>query len=223
MRKLFEIGGLVAAAVLIAFGIGAIVLGVNGRSTVHKSLEQEYIIGTPDMNKAAIAAEAKQAHLPLSISLPTENIAGKAITNGSRARAFATYMRIHTLEATNGLTYAQMGRFTAKPGTPPKLTDGLGGTNDPKWALMDPKTKQPVDNARRNIWVTSTALTTALNSSYMAEQLSIFGIVVGIALLLAGFGFAILAIGGALRGPEPAFGFLKRFARSHPSTAVPVA
>jgi hypothetical protein len=223
MRKLFEIGGLVAAAVLIAFGIGAIVLGVNGRSTVHNSLKQEYIVGTPDMSKAAIAAEAKQAHLPSSISLPTENIAGKPITNGSRARAFATYMRIHTLEATNGLTYAQMGRFTAKPGTPAKLTDGLGGTNDPKWAVMDPKTKQPVDNARRNIWVTSTALTTALNSSYMAEQLSIFGIVVGIALLLAGFGFAILAIGGALRSPEPAFGFLKRFARSRPSTAVPVA
>jgi hypothetical protein len=35
--------------------------------------------------------------------------------------------------------------------------------------------------------------------SYMAEQLGMFGIVVGVALLLSGFGFIILALGGALR------------------------
>ena len=108
-------------------------------------------------------------------------------------------MRIHTLESTGGLTYAQMGRFTAKPGTPAKFTDGHGGTSIDTYAVLDPKTQQPVSNGLRNLWVTETALTTALNTSYMAEQLSLFGIVVGIALLLAGIGFAILAIGGALR------------------------
>jgi hypothetical protein len=36
------------------------------------------------------------------------------------------------------------------------------------------------------VWVTETALTTALNMAYMAEQLALFGIVVGVALLLAG-------------------------------------
>jgi hypothetical protein len=36
----------------------------------------------------------------------------------------------------------------------------------------------------------------------MAEQLSLFSIVVGVALLLTGIGFSILAIGGALRNPE---------------------
>lgn len=49
--------------------------------------------------------------------------------------------------------------------------------------------------------MTETALTTALNASYMAEQMANFGILVGIALLLSGFGVAILAIGGALRNP----------------------
>jgi hypothetical protein len=34
--------------------------------------------------------------------------------------------------------------------------------------------------------------------------------VVGVALLLSGFGFAILAIGGALRNPETAFTFLHK-------------
>jgi hypothetical protein len=41
--------------------------------------------------------------------------------------------------------------------------------------------------------VTETALTTALNTSYMADRLSIFGLVVGIALLLSGIGFIVLA------------------------------
>ena len=36
----------------------------------------------------------------------------------------------------------------------------------------------------------------------MASQLALFGIVVGVALLLSGFGFVILTIGGALRKPE---------------------
>ncbi len=84
-------------------------------------------------------------------------------------------MRIHTLEATGGVPYSQMPRFATADGK---------GTNDPKAALQ--ANGQPVDNAARNIWVTETALTTALNTSYMAEQLSLFGIVVGVALLLSG-------------------------------------
>ena len=198
-RKLFEYGGIAASIVLVAFGIAAIVLGANGRSTVHNNLAQEQIVGTPDMTPSAISAEAKQAGLPASIKLPTISVADKAINTGSRARAFATYMRIHALEATGGYTYAQMGRFTAKPGTPPSQLAEGGGTDNPRYALVDSKTKQPVANGARDVWVTETALSTALNTSYMAEQLSIFGIVVGIALLLSGIGFGVLTIGGALR------------------------
>jgi hypothetical protein len=199
MRKFFEIGGLVAAAVLIAFGVAAIVMGINGRSTVRDSLKLEQIVGTPDMTPTAIAAEAKKAGLPASITLPTTDVAGKAINTGARARAFASYMRIHTLEATGGVPYAQMPRYATANGK---------GTNDPKAALQ--ANGRPVDNAARNIWVTETALTTALNTSYMAEQLALFGIVVGVALLLSGFGFAILAIGGALRNPDTALAWFAR-------------
>ena len=46
--KGFEIGGVVAAAGLIAFAIATIVMGFNGRSTVRDSLKQEQIVGTPD-------------------------------------------------------------------------------------------------------------------------------------------------------------------------------
>jgi F0F1-type ATP synthase membrane subunit c/vacuolar-type H+-ATPase subunit K len=224
MRKAFEIGGLVAAVVLVAFGITAIALGVNGRNTVQSSLKQEAIVGSPDMTAAAIAAEAKQAGLPASIKLPTANVAGKPITTGQRARDFAKYMRIHTLEATAGYTYSQMGRFTALPTAPKSELAVGGGTDNAKYALIDPNTKQPVANGARNIWVTETALTTALNTSYMAEQLSLFGIVVGVALLLSGLGFGILAIGGALRNPETALGFFRKPFWKHAKTpAVPVA
>ena len=221
MRKFFEFGGLVAAVVLIAFGVTAVVMGVNGRNTVNSSLANEYIVGSADMKTSAIKAEAKQAGIYSAVKeWPSKSVANQKINNGDRARAFAGYMRIHALEASGGLTYAQMGRFLAKPGTPAKFTDGQGGTNIDKYAAVDPTTKQPVDNGRRNVWVTETALTTALNTSYMASQLGLFGIVVGIALLLSGFGFAILAIGGALRNPETAIAFLRR---PHKAPAVPVA
>jgi hypothetical protein len=210
MRRLLEVGGLVAAAVLIAFGVASIVMGFSGRGTVRDSLKLEQIVGSPDMSPAAINTVAKAAGLPASVKLPTVDVAGKKIDTGARARAFASYMRIHTLEATGNLTYAQMGRYTAKPGTPAKFTDGHGATNDAQYAQTDPKTNRPVDNGLRNLWVTETALTTALNTSYMAEQIALFGIVVGVALLLAGIGFAILAIFGALRNPDTALAFVRK-------------
>ena len=185
-KKLFEFGGYTAAAILVAFGIGALVMGVNGRSEVRKDVQREAIVGSPDMNKTAILVAAKEAKLPASIlaTLPTCNVAGKAINTGARAKCFASYMRIHALEATGGKTYAEMGRFLTKDGK---------DTNDSTLAAIDPKTKQPVANAARDTWVTETALSTALNTSFFAEQVSIFSIVVAIALLLSGFGFAILA------------------------------
>ena len=221
MRKALEIGGVVAAVVLIGFGIGAIVMGFNGRSTVNDSLKQEQITGTPDMTPTAIksevtAAKAAQSKLfdklnaagvtmtPSPIKTPSCSVAGKTVDTGAEARCFAQYMRIHTFGATSGLTYSQMGRYIAAPGTPLKYTDGLGATSDPTKAKIDPKTQQPVSNGARDLWVTYTALTTALNTSYMATQLALFGVVVGVALLLAGIGFGILAIGGALESPRTA-------------------
>jgi hypothetical protein len=194
IRKLFEVGGFVAGAILIAFGVVAIVMGFSGRSTVSDSLKQEKIVGTPDMTPALILKEAKAAGLDVNaIDMPTVAVAGKAINSGPRARAFASYMRIHSLEATGGYTYAQMGRFQAKPDTPKAQLAVGGGTDNQQFALMDPKTKQPVANGARNLWVTETALTTALNTSYMADRLGLFGIVVGVALLLSGIGFIVLA------------------------------
>jgi hypothetical protein len=197
-------------------------MGVNGRHTVDNSLKNEYIVGSPDMTPTAIKAEAQKSGVASSVTVwPTKSVANQKIDTGAKARLMAEYMRIHTLEATHGFTYAQMGIYAAKPGTPKAQLMPGGGTDNTAYAVIDPQTKQPQQNGARQIWVTETALTTALNTSYMASQLGLFGIVVGIALLLSGFGFAILAIGGALRNPQTALTFLRRSTGKTP--AVPVA
>ncbi len=181
-RRILEWGGLAASVILIAFGIGALYMGFDGRNVVRDSIKQEQIT-FGDASDPAVAKHAEQW-------------AGQQVTDGDQARAFAKVMREHTLEATGGLTYSQMGRYqaAANPNDPK-------GTNDTTAANKD-NNGQPVANAARDIWVTETALTSALNMSYMAEQLSVFGIVVGIALLLTGIGLLILALavlGGRFR------------------------
>jgi len=222
MRKALEIGGMITAVVLVVFGAIAIAMGVNGRSTVNSSLSHEYIVAGSDMTPSAIKAEAQKAGIAAAVKQwPTMSIAGQKIDTGPKARAMAQYMHIHALEATGGYTYAQMGIYTAKPGTPKSQLMPGGGTDNTQYAAIDPTTKQPVQNGARQVWISETALTDALNMSYMASQLSLFGVVVGIALLLTGLGFGILAVGGALRNPETAVKFLRR---SEPKTpAVPVA
>ena len=183
-RRFWEIGGFVAGGVLILFGVVAIIMGVNGYNTTRDALKAEGItFGTAD--DPAVAKYAEQW-------------AGEQVTTGDQARAFAKIMREHTLDSTGGLTYAEMGRYqsAAKPDDP-------AGTSDETAALKDTN-GQPAANGARDIWVTETALTTALNVSYMAEQLSIFGLVVGIALLLTGVGLVIVAFAIFGREPEPA-------------------
>jgi hypothetical protein len=203
MRKFFEWGGFAAGAILVAFGVVAIAMGFSGRATVADSLKLEKIVGSAHMTPALIAQEAKDPGLTNVANKPTVSVAGLAIDNGTRARAFASYMRIHALEASGGFTYAQMGRFTAKPGAPKAELAVGGGTDNPQFAMIDAASKQPVANGARNLWVTETALTTALNTSYMADRLGLFGIVVGIALLLSGIGFIVLAF-AALHRPKSA-------------------
>jgi hypothetical protein len=187
MKKVLSYAGIAASVILIAFGIAAIIIGANGRSTVRDNLSLEKITGSPDMTPAAIAAEAKAAGVT-GVALPTMSVAEQSINTGARARAFASYMRIHALEASGGQTFSEMPRFATKDGK---------GTNDDTAALK--QNGKPVDNPARNLWVTETALSTALNTSYFAENVALFSIVMGIALLLTGIGFLVLTISLLMR------------------------
>ena len=131
-RRVWEIGGFVSGAVLIVFGVIAIVLGVNGYQTVQDELKKEYIVGGSDMTPDEIKAGAEEAGLPESIKLPTCDVVDEEIDTGSEARCFAQYMRIHALEGTGGLTYAQMGRFQSADNP-----DDPAGTSDEEAAAKD--------------------------------------------------------------------------------------
>jgi hypothetical protein len=171
-RKIFEWGGIAASVVLILFGIGSIAIGASGLNEVRDNLARENIVGTED-----------------------SSIPGQKVDTGSEAKAFADVMRMHALESTGGLTYAEMGRFksAANPDDPK-------GTNDEAAALKEGGA--PVSNSARDIWVTETALSTALNVAFFAERVALFSIVMGIALLLTGIGFLVLTLGGAIRRDE---------------------
>ena len=193
LLNLFKAGGFVAGVILIAFGAVAIYMGYDGRSTVRDSLAAEKIVGGDDMSPALITKAVEEAGIADApgLVIPSKDIVGKPIETGADARVFAQYMRIHALESSAGLTYAEMGRFATPDGNP-------AGTSDPAKATTD-DSGQPVSNSARNTWVTETALTTALNMSFMAEQLALFGTVVGIALLVSGIGFIVLAYAGLHR------------------------
>jgi hypothetical protein len=176
-RKLFEWGGIAASIVLIAFGLGSIGVGIAGVNEVRDKLAQENIVGTDD-----------------------SSIPGQKVDTGSEAKAFASVMRKHALESTDGLTYAEMGRYqsAAKPDDP-------AGTSDEEAAAKD-ASGNPVSNGARDIWVTETALSTALNVAFFAERVVFFSIAMGIMLLLTGIGFLVLTLGGALRRSAAAEG-----------------
>ena len=199
-RRILEFGGIAAGVLMVAFGIGSLVLGINARSTVRDELTagvHRRLAG----HEAGRDREGRSGGRSEQCADPVVRRGGEGDQDRADARCFAQYMRIHALESSGGNTYAQMGRFVAAADpSDPK------GTSDEEAAAKDENGK-PISNGARNTWVTETALSTALNASYMAEQIGLFSVVVGIALLLSGIGFIILALavlGGGGRKPADA-------------------
>ncbi len=168
-----RIGGYVSGGLLIFFGVAVIVLGVWGFAFTRDHIEREGISFGP------IEDPAVAEHAP--------DWAGEPVDTGRKALAQAEIMREHTLSNTGGLTYAEMGQYQSADDPSDPV-----GTNDPEAAAQD-ENGEPISNSARNIWVTETALATALDMGFMSEMLSIFSIIVGIALLLTGIGLVILA------------------------------
>ena len=125
---------------MIAFGVVAIYMGVDGRSTVQDNLANEFIVGSDDMTPEVIneeipgivkaqqdiAAARQEAGVePIAftpVEAPDCTVAGEEIDNGTDARCFAEYLRIHALGSTSGLTYSQMGSWPSRTHRPPRPT-----------------------------------------------------------------------------------------------------
>jgi hypothetical protein len=148
ISKLLQYGGVVASVVLIAFGVGTIVVGLNGRDRVHSDLKREQIVGTPD-----------------------STIPNQLVDNGSKAEAFAKVMRKHALEATGGQTYAQMPRYMGKDGKP--TNDQKLAAVDPK---SGKPADNPARNIWINETALTTALHSAYFAESVATFAIVMGI-----------------------------------------------
>ena len=168
MSKLFQYAGIAAGVVLIAFGIGAVVIGLDGRDRVATELGREQIVGTPDST------------IPTSSSTPAARprpSPRSSASTPSRPRAARPTPRCRSTS-----TPTARARATRPPParTPRPCTDV---------------------NPARQIWVTETALTTALNTAYFAESMATFVAAMGGALLLVGIGFLVISL-RVLRQPS---------------------
>jgi lysylphosphatidylglycerol synthetase-like protein (DUF2156 family) len=107
------------------------------------------------------------------------------------ALSMADIIQHHAADSSNGLTYAQMGRFAVESGDP-------AGTNDAKAALLDAKGK-PVANQARTTQLNAASLVTSLSLAAMAIGASYGAIALGVAftvlgIVLAGLGYALLGL-----------------------------
>ena len=148
MSKLVTYAGIAASVILIAFGIGSIVIGFDGRDRVRSDLAREQIVGTED-----------------------STIPGQLVDTGSEAQAFADVMRKHTLEATGGQTYAEMDRFLDENGKP--TSDEANAAKDPKTGQP---VENGLRNMWINETALSTALNTAYFAESVATFAIVMGI-----------------------------------------------
>ncbi len=124
MKKLFAYGGIAASVILVAFGIGAIVIGVTGLNTVRDELTAQKIT-------AIDAAELTNGKLH-AWSGDHDRRGGE----GLRGRHGAPHARGDE----GAVRYAEMGRF---------LTTAGKDTNDEALAAKTPEGR-PVENGLRN-------------------------------------------------------------------------
>lgn len=189
-RKLLWAGGVLAGVLLIVLGGVWIAIGASARGEVHDTITQEQITGSPDMSPTAILEGIEAAGLTGKIAVPTCDVAEEPVTNGTEARCFAEYMRVHALESTGGRTYSEMGRFLDADGNEVFTEDEAAkGPNG-----------RPVSNPSRDLWVSQRALATGLELAYVGEQVSLFSVATGILFVIIGIGFLVMVIAGGILG-----------------------
>lgn len=104
-----------------------------------------------------------------------------AVTSAPAARQLAETIRRITVKAADGRTYSETPEYLARDG---------GATSDASLALVDERTGRPVRNPAYDLWITSTALQTALMQAYLAFRLADLTTALGATLVAAGAGIA---------------------------------
>ena len=118
------------------------------------------------------------------------SIPNTQVTNIPTALSMANIIQEHADNRTNGLSYAEMGRFAVESGDP-------AGTSNAEEALLDAN-GNPVSNSARNTQLTAAGLVTSLSLSAMAIGMSYGAIALGLAFLI--LGVVVTGLGYALLG-----------------------
>jgi hypothetical protein len=129
---------------------------------------------------------AQQITTPEDASIPNAPVTGIAT-----ALSMADIIQHHAADTSNGLSYAQMGRFAVASGDPT-------GTNSADAALVDANGK-PVANQARTTQLTAAGLVTSLSLSAMAIGAAYGAIALGLGftvlgIVVAGLGYALLGL-----------------------------
>lgn len=164
MKRLLFVGLTLMSVGLMAGGVFALQQSVTGRNEAKDKLEQEKIVTTED------------AEIP-----------NTPVTDHQTAHAMADVIQKHALEATGGLSYAQLGRFVNADNP-----DDPAGTSDESQALLD-ENGRPVSNPLRTVALQAVTLRSALLSSALSFHLAELGMGVGVFLIATGlFGLGLL-------------------------------
>ena len=171
MKKAFPIVLMVLGLVFLAAGAYTVLRGFDAKNQVRDELV------------------AQRITTPEDASIPNARV-----DDAATAESMAEIIDVHAREATDGRTYAEMGRF---------LTADGADTNDEAAALKD-ENGRPVANPLRNTAFQASALRTSLFTSVMAFNVS--DLVIGLGLMIAVLGLAVGGLGVALAGLAiPAF------------------
>lgn len=166
MKKAFPI-------LLIVFGI--VFMGAGGYT---------FLRGVDAKDQVRDELIAQKITTPDDASIP-----GVRVDSARTAQSMADVIAVHTLKATDGRTYSEMGRFLAASG---------GDTSDEKLALKGADGK-PVANPLRNVAFQGSALRTSLYTSIMAfnvaDLVKGLGVIIGVmGLALAGLGVVLASL-----------------------------
>jgi len=171
MKKAFPIVLMVLGLVFLAAGAYTVLRGFDAKNQVRDELV------------------AQRITTPEDASIPNARV-----DDAATAESMAEIIDVHALEATDGRTYAEMGRFLTADGT---------DTNDEAAALKD-ENGRPVANPLRNTAFQASTLRTSLYTSVMAFNVS--DLVIGLGLMIGVLGLAVGGLGVALAGLAiPAF------------------
>ncbi len=167
MKKAFPIALMLLGLVFVGAGIYTVTRGFDAKNEVKKELLAQNIT------------------TPADASMPNVQV-----RDAATAESMARIINHHALEASGGLTYAELGRFQAADGNP-------AGTNDANAAAKGADGK-PVANPIRNTAFQASALQTSLWSSVLAFNVS--DLVIGLGFMIVVLGLAVGGVGVALGG-----------------------